>query len=161
MAKSILQTTKECYICRMLATAAGYYDELPSTGLHKHHTVYGKGNRPIAEHYGLWVYLCTRFHHEYGESAVHNNRGLRLMLSKISQRAFEKKNPNLDFLQIFGISYVDPDEDFWPDVNEAMKNGSKLQRNVQKTQKDARKTQKVHAESQIEFMETGLGELPF
>ena len=83
------------------------------------------------------------------------------MLSKISQRAFEKKNPNLDFLQIFGIRYLEPDEDFWPDVNEAMKNGSKLQRNVQKTQKDARKTQKVHAESKIEFIETELGELPF
>lgn len=166
MAKSILQDTRECYICRMLATAAGYYDELPSTGLHKHHTVYGKGNRPIAEHYGLWVYLCAKLHHEYGMAAVHNNRGIRMMLSKISQRAFEEKNPNLNFMQIFGISYVDPDEDFWPDVNEAMRSGSKFQQNVNETEKKRIKSAKNVNETEetvheIEFIETELGELPF
>lgn len=41
MSKSILQTTKECYLCRMEAEAAGYFGGLPSTGLHKHHVIFG------------------------------------------------------------------------------------------------------------------------
>lgn len=81
------------------------------------------------------------------------------MLAKISQRAFEEKNPNLDFQQIFGISYVDPDEDFWPDVNEAMKNSSKLQKSVNENVKNESKTEK--SETEIVFIETELGELPF
>ena len=35
--KSILQQTKECYLCRLKAEKAGYFGQLPSTGLHKHH----------------------------------------------------------------------------------------------------------------------------
>lgn len=36
MSKSIVQTQKECYICRYLVAQQGYYGELPSAGLHKH-----------------------------------------------------------------------------------------------------------------------------
>lgn len=36
--KSILQQTKECYLCRLKAEKAGYFGQLPSTGLHKHHS---------------------------------------------------------------------------------------------------------------------------
>ena len=70
MSKSIVQREKECYICRYLAGEQGYYGELPSTGLHRHHIMFGTANRKKSEHYGLWVYLCVA-HHEYGPDAVH------------------------------------------------------------------------------------------
>ena len=45
MSKSIVQREKECYICRYLAGEQGYYGELPSTGLHRHHIMFGTANR--------------------------------------------------------------------------------------------------------------------
>lgn len=111
MAKSILQTTKECYLCRMKADEMGYFGELPSTGLHRHHVVYGKGNRKKSEHYGLWIYLCVS-HHEYGPEAVHNNRKIRIMLCEIAQRAFERIYSRQLFFAEFGINYLgfEPEE---------------------------------------------------
>lgn len=109
MSKSILQAEKECYLCRLAADQAGYYGELPHTGLHRHHVIFGRGNRKKSEHYGLWVWLCVA-HHEYGPEAVHTNARIRRRLSQVAQRAFMEKNPNLDFLQEFGISYLTPDE---------------------------------------------------
>ena len=109
MSKSILQAEKECYLCRLAADQAGYYGELPNTGLHRHHVIFGRGNRKKSEHYGLWVWLCIA-HHEYGPEAVHTNAQIRRQLSQIAQRAFMRVYPNLDFGEEFGISYLDPDE---------------------------------------------------
>ena len=106
MSKSIIQTEKECYLCRMAAEDAGYFGELPHTGLHRHHVIFGRGNRKKSEHYGLWVWLCVA-HHEYGPEAVHTNARIRRRLSQVAQREFVEKYPNLDFLQEFGISYLD------------------------------------------------------
>lgn len=110
MAKSILQTTKECYLCRMKADKAGYGGELPSAGLHRHHVIYGKGNRKKSEHYGLWIYLCV-LHHEYGPEAVHNNRQIRIMLCETAQRAFERIYPRQLFFAEFGINYLGFEEE--------------------------------------------------
>ena len=90
MSKSIVQTQKECYICRYLAAQQGYYGELPSAGLHKHHIMFGIANRKKSEHFGLWVYLCVP-HHEYGPDAVHSNRDVRIFLCRIGQQVFEQK----------------------------------------------------------------------
>lgn len=104
-----MQEEKECYLCRLAADQAGYYGDLPHTGLHRHHVIFGRGNRKKSEHYGLWVWLCVA-HHEYGPEAVHTNARIRKQLSQIAQRAFMRAYPNLDFREEFGISYLDPDE---------------------------------------------------
>lgn len=105
--KSIMQKEKECYLCRLEAGKQGYYGELPHAGLHRHHVIYGKGNRKKSEQYGLWVYLCAARHHEYGPEAVHNNRKNRILLCRAAQETFEMKYPRSLFLQEFGISYLD------------------------------------------------------
>ena len=109
MSKSILQAEKECYLCRLAADQAGYYGDLPQTGLHRHHVIFGRGNRKKSEHFGLWVWLCVA-HHEYGPEAVHTNARIRRQLSQIAQREITRVYPNLDFREEFGISYIDPDE---------------------------------------------------
>lgn len=109
MSRSILQAEKECYLCRMAAEEAGYFGELSHAGLHRHHVIFGRGNRKKSERYGLWVWLCVA-HHEYGPEAVHTNARIRRQLSRIAQEAFVEKYPNLDFLQEFEISYLAPDE---------------------------------------------------
>ena len=109
MSKSILQVEKECYLCRMAADQDGYYGDLPHTGLHRHHVIFGRGNRKKSEHFGLWVWLCVA-HHEYGPEAVHTNARIRRQLSQVAQREFTRVYPNLDFREEFGISYIDPDE---------------------------------------------------
>lgn len=109
MSKSILQAEKECYLCRLAADQAGYYGELPHTGLHRHHVIFGRGNRKKSEHFGLWVWLCVA-HHEYGPEAVHTNARIRRQLSQVAQREFTRVYPNLDFREEFGISYLDPNE---------------------------------------------------
>lgn len=109
MSKSILQAEKECYLCRLAADQAGYYGELPHTGLHRHHVIFGRGNRKKSEHYCLWVWLCVA-HHEYGPEAVHTNARIRRKLSQVAQMEFMRVYPNLDFREEFGISYLDPNE---------------------------------------------------
>lgn len=105
MSKSIIQTQKECYICRLLADKQGYYGELPSTGLHKHHIMFGIANRKKSEHFGLWVYLCVP-HHEYGPDAVHANRDVRILLCQIGQQAFERKYSHECYMQEFGRNWL-------------------------------------------------------
>ena len=68
MAKSIIQAhtdklSRECILCREEAEKMGYYGELPHTGLHKHHIMFGVANRKKSEHYGLWAYVCNERHH--------------------------------------------------------------------------------------------------
>lgn len=137
--KSIMQKEKECYLCRMEAEAQGYYGELPHIGLHRHHVIYGKGNRKKSEKYGLWVYLCAAKHHEYGPEAVHNNKDNRMVLCRIAQAAFEQKYPRSLFIQEFGISYLDES----------------------KTAEKEKNRQQDTIEDGFIRIETGLDELPF
>lgn len=154
MSKSILQTTKECYLCRMEAESAGYFGGLPSTGLHKHHVIFGKGNRKRSERYGLWVYLCVA-HHEYGPQAVHTNREIRLMLSRIAERAFEKKYSRERFYEEFGQFYTDDGkeelEQVYPEKCNFGENGM---------QKKAEQRQQEETGG-MEFIDTDLEKLPF
>lgn len=137
--KSIMQKEKECYLCRLEAGKQGYYGELPHAGLHRHHVIYGKGNRKKSEQYGLWVYLCVARHHEYGTEAVHNNRKNRILLCRAAQEAFEMEYPRSLFLQEFGISYLDKKRE---------------EHNEKNRQQDT-------IEDGFIRMETGLDELPF
>lgn len=106
MAKSIMQNRKECYLCRKEFNQSGIYYDLPSTGLHKHHCIFGMGNRKLAEHYGLWVYVCERRHHEHGAESPHESREVRYELAADAQREFEKTHTRKEFTDIFGRNYI-------------------------------------------------------
>lgn len=117
MAKSIIQARtapgeRECYVCRKLADAHGYYGELNHTGLHKHHFIYGRMGafRKKAEHYGLWAYVCQERHHEHGPEAPHENHEVDLWLKRIAQEAFEKKYGHELWMQEFGKNYLEEPE---------------------------------------------------
>ena len=103
--KSILQNTKECYLCRLDAERRGYRGELPADGLHDHHIFFGTANRAVSEKYGLKVWLCYR-HHE-GNAGPHLKRPVDLSLKGIAQRAFEKTHSRNEFRALFGKSWLD------------------------------------------------------
>ena len=94
MARSIMQRTKECYLCRKEAAAADYYGELTDKGLHRHHVIFGKGYRSLSEKHGLWVYLCYE-HHE-GSTGVHKNKEINVELRQQAERAFLKNGMDAD-----------------------------------------------------------------
>lgn len=106
MAKSIMQSRKECYLCRKAAEKQGYFGQLKDYGLHKHHFIFGKGNRPLSERYGLWGYVCEERHHEHGPEAPHVNRDVRYELAADAQREFEKTHTRKEFTDIFGQNYI-------------------------------------------------------
>ena len=108
MARSIMQSKKECYLCRKAATAAGYYGELPSKGLHRHHVIFGKGYRNLSEKYGLWVYLC--FEHHEGDSGVHKNKEVNVELRQQAEREFLREHTIEEWMQKFTRNYIDQKE---------------------------------------------------
>lgn len=97
--KSILQSDKECYLCRYL------YDSENTRNLHDHHIFFGTANRVKSELYGMKVWLCI-FHHIEGIGAVHKNRDYDLVLKKIAQKKFEETYTREEFIKIFGKSYL-------------------------------------------------------
>ena len=101
--KSILQQTKECYLCRLKAEKSGYFGQLPSTGLHRHHFMHGTANRKLAEKYGLYAYVCERFHHEHGEESPHGNPAVDLMLKQARWREVFLKS----YKDMEGAAYID------------------------------------------------------
>lgn len=73
--------------------------------IHKHEIFFGTANRKLSIKYGLVVPLCAR-HHNLSKEGVHFNRNLDLKLKKIAQKKFEEKYPDLDFIKIFGKSFL-------------------------------------------------------
>lgn len=106
MSKSVIQDTKECYLCRLKARKIGYTGELSPYGLHRHHMVFGTANRKKAEKYGLWVYVCSEKHHEHGPESPHENREVREMLCRVAQRAFEREHTREEWRREFGKSWL-------------------------------------------------------
>lgn len=104
--KSILQDTKECYLCRMEAEKMGYFGRLPDTGLDKHHFIHGNANRQHAERYGLYAYMCRERHHVYGPEAPHQNPEVDLMLKRIAQQAFEDIYGHDKYMEIFQKNFL-------------------------------------------------------
>lgn len=118
MSKSIIQARtgsadRECLLCREEAEKRGYYGELPHTGLHKHHFVYGRFGafRKAAEHYGLWAYVCETRHHEHGPEAPHVNKEVDMHLKRIAQRAFEERYDHELWMKEFGKNYLEGEDD--------------------------------------------------
>lgn len=110
MSKSILQKRtgkyeRECFLCRLEADKEGYYGELTHSGLQKHHVFGGHRFRKIAEHYGLWCYLCDS-HHEHGEKAVHINAEISFDLKQRAQKVFEEIYSHDEWMEIIGKNYL-------------------------------------------------------
>lgn len=105
MSRSIMQDTKECFLCRMRAEGQGYFGPLTSYGLEKHHVMHGVANRKIAEKYGLTVYLCEK-DHRTGAEAVHKSRETDLKLIRAGQRRFEQVYSRREWMEAFGKNYL-------------------------------------------------------
>lgn len=93
MANSILSNERQCLICHT------------TLNLHKHHIFYGSAKRKLSDKYGCWCYLCGK-HHNLSNESVHFNPILDIKLKQTTQKAFIKTYPNLDFIKIFGKSYL-------------------------------------------------------
>lgn len=93
MARSIIQTEKECYVCGT------------TYNLHEHHCIYGTANRKQSEKYGLKVWLCLE--HHTGQRGVHHNKDLDIQLKKLAQTRFEAEyGQNIHFRDVFGKNYI-------------------------------------------------------
>lgn len=93
MAKSIMQTEKECYI-------TGSTDNL-----HLHHIYPGTALRKISDKYGFTVWLRADWHNmaDYG---VHFNKELDLHLKQECQRKFEETHTRAEFMKLIGKNYL-------------------------------------------------------
>lgn len=105
MSRSIMQNTKECFLCRMRAEEQGYFGPLISYSLEKHHVMHGVANRKIAEKYGLTVYLCKE-DHRTGAEAVHKSRETDLKLIRAGQKRFEQVYSHREWMKAFGKNYL-------------------------------------------------------
>lgn len=92
MAKSIMQTEKECIVCRT------------TQNLELHHCIYGSANRKQSDKYGLTVWLCAEHHR--GRAGAHFNKVLDAKLKKYAQERFEAVyGANTSFREVFGKNF--------------------------------------------------------
>lgn len=91
--KSILQKTKECYVCHS------------KVGLHYHHIFFGK-NREMSDKNGFTCYLCHN-HHE-GTFGVHGKYGkdLDTRLKVECQKKFEETHSREEFMLLTFKNYI-------------------------------------------------------
>lgn len=94
MKKSILTNDLEhCYVCKT------------PFNIHIHHVYGGTGRRKLSDKYGCIVPLCA-YHHNMSNEGVHFNRALDLKIKRDIQKRFVEVYPNLDFIKVFGKSYL-------------------------------------------------------
>lgn len=75
-----------------------------SAGNHIHEIFYGK-NRQLSIRYGMMVDIQLEYHN-MSDKGVHFNDELDSKLKKWGQTRFKELHPGLDFVQIFGRSYL-------------------------------------------------------
>lgn len=92
MAKSILQSEKECWFCGA------------QSGLEEHHIFAGVANRKISEKYGLKVWLCHR--HHTGDGGAQYNRELGDQLKRVAQEKFEELHGHAMWMQLIRKNYL-------------------------------------------------------
>lgn len=94
MAKSIIQTEKECYVTGS------------TINLHEHHIFEGS-NRKQSEKYGLKVWLRADFHN-MSDRGVHFDKAFDLSLKRMAQKkAMEHYGWDIPkFISIFGRNYL-------------------------------------------------------
>nr|DAN24878.1 MAG TPA: Protein of unknown function (DUF968) [Caudoviricetes sp.] len=95
MAKSILQSERECYLCRK------WYNLHTTRGLEEHHIVFGRGRRELSERYGLKVWLCHN-HHNEPPLGVHFDPQARRALEQAAQEAFDDLHGPGSYARVFG-----------------------------------------------------------
>ena len=83
----IVSNLDNCVICGKFA-------------VNKHEIFFGTGQRQISMKYGLVIPLCYQCH-----LVMHRNSVMQAIWHIKGQEAFEKKYPDLDFMEIFGRSY--------------------------------------------------------
>jgi len=90
---SILQETKQCYVCG-------------NKIVHIHEVYFGK-NRSKSIQDGCCVYLCAT-HHNMSNQGVHFNKQLDLQLKQSMERKWlEVYNKTIeDFIQRYGKNYI-------------------------------------------------------
>ena len=96
MAKSIVQSEEECYICAKLGFHTYKY-------LEYHHMLHGVANRKLADKDGLTCFLC-KYHH----SALHDKGEWDKELQKEAQiRYMEYYEKSVDeFIKRYGKNYL-------------------------------------------------------
>ena len=87
---SILQTTKECYICGTTLC------------LEQHHVLHGSRRR-IADRLGLTVWLCPEHHR--GANGVHFNHQLDEALKRKAQEEYVKIHGIEEWMKIVRKNY--------------------------------------------------------
>ena len=94
MSKSIIQDTKECYICG------------GRRWLEEHHCFHG-ANRKLSEKYGLKVWLCHYCHNEPPNGIHHNKQNRESLQAKVQRIAMDHYRWSVeDFRKIFGRNYL-------------------------------------------------------
>ena len=94
MSKSIIQDTKECYICGS------------QRWLEEHHCFHAS-NRKISEKYGLKVWLCHYCHNEPPNGIHQNKKNREALQDKVQRIAMEHYGWDVeDFRKIFGRNYL-------------------------------------------------------
>lgn len=92
MARSILQTEKECWVCGAV------------TGLEEHHILAGTANRRISEKYGLKVWLCHD--HHTGNGGAQYDRELSYRLKMAAQEKFEEIHSHELWMELIKKNYL-------------------------------------------------------
>ena len=93
MAKSILQTKRECLICET------------TKNLHCHHIFYGRANRQLSDKYGLTCWFCN-WHHNQSHNSVHFNKQMDENLKRFARDKFEEVYGETEnFAEIFGKEF--------------------------------------------------------
>lgn len=95
-AKGIIQTRRECYLCRILAGLS------TTQNLELHH-VFPGSRRQLSDKTGLVVYLCHE--HHTGSSGVHQRKTAAYKVMWDAQDAYEKLYGHEDFMKKFGKDY--------------------------------------------------------
>ena len=94
--KSIIQSKKECFICRK------NYDVETTTELHEHHIFEGKQS----EKYGLTIWLCPRHPISDPRYNISYQKQLDLELKQLAQMKFEEIHFRKEFIKHFIKSYL-------------------------------------------------------
>lgn len=91
--KSVIQDTKNCFICQSVEA------------VEDHHIFFGSRNRKKSERYGLKVWLCHNHHR--GKISPHFNIEVDIHLKRIAQKEFEQTHTRVEFMTEFGRNYLD------------------------------------------------------
>lgn len=95
--KSIIQSKKECFICRI------NYDVEITIGLHEHHCFEDTSG---SEKYGLKIWLCHRHNVNDPRYSIRYQNQLNLELKQLAQRKFEENHTRKEFIKHFIKSYL-------------------------------------------------------